>query len=145
VVTITEEPGQIVVRQNRFLSSGDVKPEEDETTWWIPLGLRSSQSPGTAVAALTSRVQTLKGVDELFYKLNTDNNGFFRTNYPPDRLAKLSALKSQLSVEDKIGLIGDAAALAVAGHGTTAGFLAFVEGLQAEDNYLYISRSSPQA
>ncbi|KAI9785509.1 MAG: hypothetical protein M1839_009250 [Geoglossum umbratile] len=140
VVTITEEPGQIVVRQNRFLSSGDVKPEEDETTWWIPLGLRSGQSPGTAVAVLTSRVQTLKGVDEPFYKLNTDNNGFFRTNYPPHRLAKLSALKSQLSVEDKIGLIGDAAALAVAGHGTTAGFLAFVEGLQAEDNYLVWSQ-----
>jgi ERAP1-like C-terminal domain len=138
VVTVIEEPGQITVRQHRFLSSGDVKPEEDETTWWIPLSLKSGETPAITAAALTSKVQTLKGVDESFYKLNTDNNGFFRTNYPPGRLAKLSASKSQLSIEDKIGLIGDAAALAVAGHGTTAGFLAFVEGLKAEDNYLYV-------
>ncbi|KAH0542618.1 hypothetical protein FGG08_003026 [Glutinoglossum americanum] len=133
VVTITEKPGQIAIRQNRFLLSGDVKPEEDETTWWIPLGLRSSQA---MAATLTSKTQTLQGIDESFYKLNTNNNGFFRTNYPPDRLAKLGALKNQLSVEDKIGLIGDAAALAVAGHGTTAGFLAFIEGLKDEDSYL---------
>ncbi|KAI9774858.1 MAG: hypothetical protein M1840_000074 [Geoglossum simile] len=140
VVTVTEEPGQIAVRQNRFLSSGDVKPEEDETTWWIPLSLKSSGTPATTTTALTSKTQTLKGINESFYKFNTDNNGFFRTNYPPDRLAKLSALKSQLSIEDKIGLIGDAAALAVAGHGTTAGFLTFVEGLKAEENYLVWSQ-----
>jgi aminopeptidase N len=140
VVIVTEEPGQIAIRQSRFLSSGDAKPEEDETTWWIPLGLVSGQA---MAAALTSKTQIFQGIDESFYKLNTNNNGFFRTNYSPDRLAKLSAVKNQLSVEDKIGLIGDAAALAVAGHGTTASFLAFVEGLKAEDNYLYVSKLIP--
>ncbi|KAH0558894.1 hypothetical protein GP486_004479, partial [Trichoglossum hirsutum] len=133
VVSVTEESGQLEIRQSRFLSSGDVKPEEDETVWWIPLGLRTSQA---ATAVLTSRVQKFQGVDETFYKLNTNNNGFFRTNYPPNRLMRLSTVRDQLSVEDKIGLIGDAAALAVAGYGTTAGVLAFIEGLKAEDNYL---------
>src|SRR5579862_4898060 len=90
VVTVTEEPGQISVRQHRFLSSGDVKPEEDETTWWIPLSLKSGETSAITAAALTSKEQKLKGVDESFYKLNTDNNGFFRTNYPPSRLGKLS-------------------------------------------------------
>jgi aminopeptidase N len=35
VVTVAEEPGQISVRQSRFLTSGEVKPEEDQTKWWI--------------------------------------------------------------------------------------------------------------
>lgn len=33
VVTIAEEPGQISLRQSRFLLSGDTKAEEDETIW----------------------------------------------------------------------------------------------------------------
>ena len=35
VVTVAEEPGQISVKQWRFLTGGEVKPEEDETKWWI--------------------------------------------------------------------------------------------------------------
>lgn len=33
VLTVTEEPGKITVKQNRYLETGDVKPEEDETLW----------------------------------------------------------------------------------------------------------------
>ena len=40
MLTVAEEPGQISVKQSRFLSTGDVKPEEDETVWWVPLGLQ---------------------------------------------------------------------------------------------------------
>ena len=35
VVTVAEEPGQISVKQSRFLTSGEVKPDEDTTKWWI--------------------------------------------------------------------------------------------------------------
>lgn len=137
VVTVAEEPGQIAVKQNRFLLTGDVKPEEDETTWWIPLGLKTGpEAKAHEVKALTSREETIRGVDESFYKLNSDQTAFFRTNYPPARLAALGAAKDRLSVEDKIGLIGDSYALAVAGHGATPGFLALVEGFQDEENYL---------
>lgn len=40
-----------------------------------------------------------------------------------------------------LGLIGDAGALALSGEGTTAGLLAFVEGLQSESNYLVWSQA----
>jgi aminopeptidase N len=137
VVTVAEEPGQIGVRQSRFLLTGDVKPEEDQTTWWIPLGLKSgSEAANVQNIALTTKEETIRDIDESFYKLNTNNSGFYRTNYPPERLARLGKAKDRLSVEDKIGLIGDAAALAVAGEGTTAGLLAFVEGFKDESNYL---------
>jgi len=105
VVTVAEEPGQIGVRQSRFLLTGDVKPEEDQTTWWIPLGLKSgSEAANVQNIALTTKEETIRDIDESFYKLNTNNSGFYRTNYPPERLARLGKAKDRLSVEDKIGL-----------------------------------------
>lgn len=139
VVTVAEEPGQISVRQNRFLSSGDAKPEEDETTWWIPLGIKSdSETADVNSRALASKADTVRGVgQDSFYKINKDLSGFYRTNYPANRLAVLGQSLDRLSTEDKIGLIGDAAALAVSGEGTTAALLALLEGFKGEQSYLY--------
>ena len=69
VVTAAEEPGQIGVRQARFLLTGDVKPEEDETTWWIPLALKTG-SEGAEVrnTALTTKEETIRNVDDSFYR-----------------------------------------------------------------------------
>ena len=104
VLTVAEEPGQIGVRQSRFLATGDVKSDEDETLWWIPLGLKTDpKAIGAAVRALTNKQDTLRHIDETFYKFNTDQIGFYRTNYPPARLAKLGADVNKLSVEDRIG------------------------------------------
>lgn len=140
VVTVAEEPGQIGVRQSRFLSAGDVKPEEDQTTWWVPLGLKTgTQTTGVRGGSLTVKEDTIREVDDSFYKLNADQTGFYRTNLPPERLTKLSGQLDKLSVQDKIGLVGDAAALAVSGDATTAGVLAFLEGFKDEQNYLYVT------
>ena len=137
MLTVAEEPGQIGVRQSRFLSTGDVKPEEDETIWWVPLGLRTdSQTTETDNKALSTREETIRNVDESFYKLNSDVTGFYRTNYPPERLTKLGAARDRLSIEDRIGLIGDASALAIAGNGTSASLLALCAEFKGEDNFL---------
>ena len=135
LLTIAEEPGQIGLRQSRFLSTGDVKEEEDQTLWWVPLGLKTATSQDNQTQALTEKESTLRAIDETFYKLNKDQIGFYRTNYPPARLVKLGQEKAKLSVEDRIGLIADAAALAIAGQGTTAGLLALVENFQDETSY----------
>lgn len=138
VVTVAEESGQINVRQNRFLSTGDAKPEEDETTWWVPLGIKSGPKVTDVDSrALVSKTDTVHGVGQTsFYKINKDFSGFYRTNYPADRLAKLGQSLDLLSTEDKIGLIGDAAALAVSGEGTTSALLTLLEGFKGEQNYL---------
>ncbi|CAG8028672.1 unnamed protein product [Penicillium nalgiovense] len=144
VVTVTEEPGQITVSQSRFLSTGDAKPEEDETKWWIPLGIKSGAKLATVdTRALTSKSDTVGGVGEdTFYKINKDLSGFYRTNYPPVHLAKLGQSLDLLSTEDKIGLLGDAAALAVSGEGTTPALLTLLEGFKEEQNYLVWSQVS---
>ncbi|KAL4886368.1 peptidase family M1-domain-containing protein [Aspergillus karnatakaensis] len=144
VVTVSEETGQLDIRQNRFLSTGDAKPEEDQTTWWIPLGIKAgldltAQEP----RALVSKVDTIQGLgQESVYKINKDLSGFYRTNYSPARLEKLGKALDLLSTEDKIGLIGDAAALAVSGEGTTAALLSLLEGFKDEQNYLVWSQIS---
>jgi aminopeptidase N len=135
VLTVAEEPGQIGIKQSRYLSTGDVKAEEDETTWWVPLGLKSG-SKDQVSTALTVKEDTIRDISDDFYKINADNNGFYRTNYPPARLAKLGTQTSRLSIEDKIGLIGDAGALALSGEAKTPGLLSFVEGFGGETNYL---------
>ncbi|KAK5133365.1 hypothetical protein LTR08_007799 [Meristemomyces frigidus] len=137
VVTVAEEPGQITVRQSRFLSSGDPKPEEDETTWWIPLNLKTGPKATDAQReAFTTKEDTYRDIDTSFYKPNGNQTGFYRTNLPPQRLIELSKSLDKLSVEDKIGLVGDAKSMAFAGLGTTAGVLSFMEGFSAETNYL---------
>ncbi|KAJ5404074.1 Alanine/arginine aminopeptidase [Penicillium cosmopolitanum] len=144
VVTVAEEPGQISVRQNRFLSTGDAKPEEDETTWWIPLGIKSGDKLANVdTRALTAKSDNVAGAgSDGFYKINKDLSGFYRTNYPPARLEKLGQSLGLLSTEDKIGLLGDAAALAVSGEGTTPALLALLEGFKDESNYLVWSQVS---
>jgi hypothetical protein len=94
--------------------------------------------------ALVSRADTIEGIGEdSFYKINKDLSGFYRTNYPASRLEKLAQSLDSLSTEDKIGLIGDAAALAVSGEGSTAALLSLLEGFKDEKNYLWVSRASP--
>lgn len=132
VVTIAEEPGQITLRQSRYLKAGDVKPEEDETTWWVPIGLKTGEPVKVVHNALQTKEETIRDIDDEFYKINADQNGFYRANYPPQRLAKLGAAREKLSVEDRVGLIGDAAALAISGDATTPALLSFLEGFQQE-------------
>lgn len=140
VVTVTEEAGQIGLRQQRFLLAGDVKPEEDSTVWWIPLGLHTGSSASAAslhkTVAMTKKEETVQEIDTGFYQVNKNLTGFYRTNYTQDRLKKLGEARHDLTVEDKIGLIGDAYANSIAGFGSTAGLLALVERFQDESEYL---------
>lgn len=105
VLTVSEEPGQISIKQTRYLSTGDMKPQmDDKTTWWIPLGLegKSGTTKVTSIA-FTKKQDVIRDVDDSFYKLNKDNAGFYRVNLPPARLSKLGHQIGRLSISDKIG------------------------------------------
>ena len=104
VLTVVEEPGQIQIKQNRYLSTGDVKTEDDNTTWWIPLRLEGkSGSKDVQLLEFTKKEEIIRDVDDTFYKINKDTAGFYRTNYPPTRLATLGTQIECLSLSDKIG------------------------------------------
>ncbi|KAL7906930.1 peptidase family M1 domain-containing protein [Trichoderma velutinum] len=141
VLTVSEESGKIAIKQSRFLSTGDVKPEDDTTTWWVPLGLVGKKGEsGIAALSLDKKEDTILDVDSEFYKLNSNATGFYRVAYPPSRLAKLSTQLDKLSTEDKIAIIGSTADLAFAGNSSASALLTFLQGFQKEAHPLVWSQ-----
>lgn len=141
VITVSEQPGQLSINQARFLSSGDVKPEDDTTTWWVPLGLEGKTGEaGISSVELNTKTETITGVDDDFYKLNSGATGFFRVNYPESRLAKLGSQLDRLKTEDKMAIIGSTADLAFAGNGSTANLLTFLRSFSNETHPLVWSQ-----
>ena len=132
--------GKVELKQNRFLSTGDVKPEEDETVWWVPLEVKTVKDGKPTVdhkAVLQDRSTTydLGGAD--VFKLNAETVGVYRVNYSPERLAKLGSQANHFSTEDRVGLVADATTLARAGYGKTSGSLSLVHELgKTETEYL---------
>ncbi|KAL2415719.1 Aminopeptidase 2 [Exophiala dermatitidis] len=141
VVTVTEneKDSTITVKQNRFLRTGDVKPEEDKVLYPVMLGLKTKDGVDESLM-LTEREQTYKIKGGLeFYKLNTDHSAFYRTSYTPERLTKLGEAAQKgglLSVEDRAGMIADAGALAASGYGRTSGILSLLQSFNTETEFV---------
>ena len=139
LVTVTENEAtkSITLKQNRFLRTGDVKPEEDQTLFPITLGLRTKDGINEDLV-LSQREQEFKLPDLDFYKINADHSGIYRTAYPPHRLEKLgqAAKEGLLSVEDRAGMIADAGALSSAGYQETSALLSLLKGFDDEANFV---------
>ncbi|KAJ7820079.1 leucyl aminopeptidase [Mycena olivaceomarginata] len=82
VLTVTEVPGGINVRQNRFLASGIAKAKDDETLWIVPLRLQKINAQRTIL--FSGREEFIPLDTEQPFKLNASSTGF-------SDLAKLSA------------------------------------------------------
>ena len=84
MVTVTETEVGIHVRQDRFLSSGDVKEDENETIWHIPLSLLTTDSSGKSSVnrsvLLDQREATIPLDTSKPFKLNADTVGI--CSYP---------------------------------------------------------------
>ncbi|KAL8750797.1 MAG: hypothetical protein Q9199_006841 [Rusavskia elegans] len=139
VVTVDEgtDSNTIRVKQNRFLRTADVKPEEDKTLFPVFLGLRTKNGVDEELT-LSEREQEFKIPDTDFFKLNADHSGIYRTLYSPSRLEKLgeAAKEGLLSVEDRAGMIADAGALASSGYGKTSGILSLVKSFHSEPEFV---------
>ena len=140
VITVSEneQNSSITLKQNRFLRTGDVKPEEDEVLYPVILGLKTKDGLNEELM-LTEREQAFKipgGLD--FYKLNADHSALFRTNYNPERLTKLgeAARAGKLTVEDRAGMIADAGVLAASGYGKTSGVLGLLRSFSTETEFV---------
>ncbi|KAH3672366.1 hypothetical protein WICMUC_004277 [Wickerhamomyces mucosus] len=139
VIKVTEDASTntISVKQNRYLTTGDVRPEEDETIYPVFLGLKTQTGTDESVV-LNAREATLQLEDLKFFKLNADQSGIYRTSYSPDRWVKLghAGVDGLLSVEDRAGLVADAGALAVSGYQSTLSLLNLVHGWKTESNFV---------
>ncbi|WVO17857.1 hypothetical protein L204_105555 [Cryptococcus depauperatus] len=129
--------GKITVTQNRFLSTGDVKPEEDETLWYVPLEIATLGNDSKVnvdhQAILQDRTASFKIANVDAFKLNASTIGVYRVAYSPERLAKLGKQALSFTVEDRMGLISDAITLARAGYAKTSGSLNLINSLGASE------------
>ena len=87
----------LLVEQHRFLSSGDVKPEEDVLLWHVPLTVKSSEKGGgggvksflvsdrSASVRITSAGTSAQGGTD-FLKVNPGHTGFYRVQYSEEML-----------------------------------------------------------
>ncbi|KAF2033830.1 hypothetical protein EK21DRAFT_108620 [Setomelanomma holmii] len=137
VVTVTEGSDSIHLKQNRYLRTADVKPEEDEVLYPVFLGLRTKDGVNEDLTLFDREADyNLKDLD--FFKLNADHSGLYRTSYTPERLRKLglAARDGLLTVEDKAGMIADAGSLAASGYQKSSGILSLLESFKSEPDFV---------
>lgn len=139
VVTVTENKDgkSIHVKQNRFLRTADVKPEEDMTLYPVFLGLRTKDGVDEGLT-LSTREQDFQVPSTDFFKLNADHSSTYRTSYTPARLEKLGQAAKQglLTTEDRAGMIADAGALASSGYQKTSGILSLLNSFSSESEFV---------
>ncbi|PCH39551.1 hypothetical protein WOLCODRAFT_29621 [Wolfiporia cocos MD-104 SS10] len=144
VVTVTETADGIKVRQDRFLETGPATAENNETIWTIPLSLLTVSESGEVVVdnsvVLDTREKTIKLDVNRPFKLNAGTVSFYRVLYSPERLVKIgkeaAKTPSPFSVEDRMGLVDDAFALAKAGYADVSSALSLVDTLRNEQEHL---------
>ncbi|KAE9581094.1 Aminopeptidase 2 [Colletotrichum fructicola] len=137
VVSVTETGNSISVEQHRFLTTGDVKPEEDKVLYPISLNVRTKGGVDKDLM-LTTRDAKFEVADADFFKINADSTGFYRTKYGIDRLEKLGNAAELLSVQDRVGIVADTSALATSGYQKTSSCLGLFKALSnaGEAEYL---------
>ncbi|KAH9169597.1 leucyl aminopeptidase [Lactarius sanguifluus] len=151
VLTITETPSGIKVRQDRFLEGGPAKPEDNETIWLVlllfiidPLAIMGLEAPGQALVNNDALLETREAEFVLDtskpFKVNADTNGVYRVLYTPARLAAIASEASRsdsiFSLSDRIGLVHDSFALGKAGYLQLSAALNLVHELRAEKEFL---------
>lgn len=138
VVHVAEKGSELTVTQHRFLATADVKPEEDKTLYPVFLGVKTSEGIDES-AVFDTREKTIKlPTSDDFFKINGDLAGVYRTAYTPERWTKLgdAGVSGKLSVEDRVGLVSDAASLASSGFIYSTDLLNLVKAWSNEGNYV---------
>ena len=138
VVKVEEnENGKVILTQNRFLSTGDVKPEEDKTIYPVFLSLKNHEGVDSSLL-FNKRTETIaidKG-DNDFFKINGDQTGTYITLYSDARWKKLGEQRDLLSVEDRTGLVADVKSLASSGYTSTTNFFDLISGWKEDDSFV---------
>ncbi|KAK7054156.1 aminopeptidase [Favolaschia claudopus] len=142
VLTVTESSGGIIVRQNRFLSSGPAEPKDDEALWTVPLLLLTIDSSG---ARQLNNTLFLKEREKFIpldinypFKLNASSSGFYRVLYQTPNLNRLALEAAKGDISDMSGLLNDAMALAQANLAKLSGALTLMSGFGGTTEYIVL-------
>lgn len=135
VVSVKEDEGKITFTQNRYLTTGDVKPDEDNTLYPVFLALKTKDGVDSSLV-LDERSKTVELKDSEFFKVNAEQAGIFITSYSDERWDKLGQQADKLSVEDRTGLVADAKALSASGYTSSTNFLKLISKWNNESSFV---------
>uniref|UniRef100_A0A8H7XRZ2 Aminopeptidase n=1 Tax=Psilocybe cubensis TaxID=181762 RepID=A0A8H7XRZ2_PSICU len=143
VISVTENANGIIVRQDRFLEAGHASPENNQTLWTVPLAILMIENGRSVIdrSVLLKERENFIALDtNKPYKLNAGTQGVYLVLYTPERLSLLAAEakkeNSLLDVKDRLGLIHDTIALALAGYSKLSVALTFVSQFNFEEDYM---------
>ncbi|CCK68923.1 arginine/alanine aminopeptidase KNAG_0B04890 [Huiozyma naganishii CBS 8797] len=137
VVTVEENNNTLTVTQNRFLSTGDIKPEDDKVLYPVFLSMKTGDGVKDVTLAERSQKIDISNVKDNFFKMNADQAGFFITSYSNERWDTLGKQHHLLSVEDRVGLVADVKTLSSSGYTSSISFLNLVENWKdLEDSFV---------
>ncbi|CAO3614306.1 unnamed protein product [Cunninghamella blakesleeana] len=146
VLTVTSlGPDSINVAQSRYLSTGDLKADDEQTVWWAPLHLLQSNGE-IKPYILTEKAQTFTVPAGEAFKLNAGQTALYRVHYSEELISKLAnEIKKDdkgllAKTSDRVGLISDAASLMVSGEQSTVSFLELARSFEHETEYFVWSQ-----
>jgi aminopeptidase N len=123
----------LTVSQSRFFDNPALLKQGTAELWQVPLCVKSA-SGAAHCAVLTQKQQTitLDGCPQWSY-LNSGGYGYFRSDYSPEMMSKLSAAAEKgLSPEERVMLLGDEWAMVRAGQHPIGEYLDLVSALQQD-------------
>lgn len=135
VISAKEDGNKITFTQNRYLTTGDVKPEEDETLYPVFLALKTENGIDNSLV-LDERTKTITLPSTDFFKVNAEQAGIYITAYSDERWKKLGEQADKLSVEDRTGLVADVKTLSASGYTSTANFLRLISQWNDEKSFV---------
>jgi len=85
VISVKKNKDSLELEQHRFLTTGDPKPEEDETIWHIPLNIKTFDNAGKPSNDRSRTLKTRKETVPLnaassLFKLNAETTGVYRVS-----------------------------------------------------------------
>ncbi|KAI6109137.1 hypothetical protein EDD16DRAFT_1615680 [Pisolithus croceorrhizus] len=143
ILSVTESKDGIRVRQDRFLETGPAEEKDNQTIWSIPLALLSvdgTEKVKVDNIVLNTREASFNVDTRRPFKLNAGTFGVYRVHYSEERLFRIAREAADgdsiYSLNDRIGLVHDAMALAKSGHASVSSALTVVDILRGEQEFL---------
>jgi tricorn protease interacting factor F2/3 len=128
IIHVKQSGSTLHLSQKRFNSTSN-------TLWKIPLTIKTNST--TIKTLLTKKTQSLSlPKNTEWYKLNTNQEGFYKTEYPVENLNKLKTLiaKKKLSTIDRWEIQNDLFSLALIGEIPITPYLDFIKSYNTENN-----------
>mgnify|MGYP001566580248 CR=1 FL=1 len=132
LVEAKKENSSLILKQKDFSQS------KNDKLWKIPIVIKTENK--TINTLMTKKTQKLDIDNSNWFKLNSNQEGFYRVQYEKDNLEKLKELmgKKDLSTIDRWGIQNDLFNLTINDNITLDIYLDFIKHYNKEENYFVL-------